>query len=161
VILARVLALTLELSRVPDQGAVDAIAEASRAAGVPRALALAVCTVESGLGTRGAILCGLCHRYRAVIVVDVRERDPQHSLAGAVVAVGVGRGGEERVALTLHPRHREERAQVCDQRGRVEVSGRRAPTRGAIEPRDGECPRRIGQRGLDCSLGGLATHCGG
>ena len=39
-----------------------------------------------------------------------------------VGAVGVGRGGEERVALTLHPRRREERAQVCDQRGRVEVS---------------------------------------
>lgn len=46
------------LSRAPDQAAVDAIESAARAAHVPVSLALAVCALESGIGTRGAILCG-------------------------------------------------------------------------------------------------------
>lgn len=83
-ILARVLALALELSRVPDQSAVDAIVEASRAAGVPRALALAVCTVESGLGTRGAILCG-CY-VRRTGVVDTSTAAQARCVAGTLRA---------------------------------------------------------------------------
>lgn len=57
---AAILAAALGLSRAPDQAAVDAIESAARAARVPvsLALALAVCALESGIGTRGAILCG-------------------------------------------------------------------------------------------------------
>lgn len=55
---AAVLAAAIGLSRAPDQAAVDAIESAARAAHVPVSLALAVCALESGIGTRGAILCG-------------------------------------------------------------------------------------------------------
>lgn len=55
---AAVLSAVLSLSRAPDQSAVDAIERHARAARVPVSLALAVCTLESGVGTRGAILCG-------------------------------------------------------------------------------------------------------
>jgi hypothetical protein len=64
VIDVRTLRLLLGLSRLPDQGAVDAIERAAVEARVPVALALAVCTLESGLGTRGSILCG-CYVRRA------------------------------------------------------------------------------------------------
>ena len=57
-ILAAVLRLALGLSRAPDQAAVDALERHALAARVPVSLAVAVCTLESGLGTRGAILCG-------------------------------------------------------------------------------------------------------
>lgn len=62
---ARVLRLLLGLARAPDQVAVDAIERAAVEARVPVSLALAVCTLESGLGTRGAILCG-CYVRRVV-----------------------------------------------------------------------------------------------
>lgn len=55
---AAVLAAAVALSRAPDQASVDAIERAARGSRVPVSLALAVCTLESGLGTRGAILCG-------------------------------------------------------------------------------------------------------
>lgn len=55
---AAILSAALGLSRAPDQAAVDAIESAARAAHVPVSLALAVCALESGIGTRGAILCG-------------------------------------------------------------------------------------------------------
>jgi hypothetical protein len=58
VIRAAVLAAALGLSRVPSQDAVDAVEREALRARVPVSLALAVCTLESGLGTRGAILCG-------------------------------------------------------------------------------------------------------
>jgi len=63
--LADALRVALELSRAPSQATVDEIERAARAARVPVAMALAVCQVESGLGTRGAILCG-CGRDRGV-----------------------------------------------------------------------------------------------
>ena len=63
-IAAHALRLLLGLSRDPDQGAVDAIEREALAARVPVSLALAVCALESGLGTRGAILCG-CYVRRA------------------------------------------------------------------------------------------------
>ena len=55
---AAVLAAAVALSRAPDQASVDAIERAARGSRVPVSLALAVCTLESGVGTRGAILCG-------------------------------------------------------------------------------------------------------
>jgi hypothetical protein len=55
---ATLLRVVLGLSRAPAQATVDEIERAARAARVPVAMALAVCQVESGLGTRGAILCG-------------------------------------------------------------------------------------------------------
>jgi hypothetical protein len=64
VIDARTLALLLGLSRTPDQAAVDAVERAALDARVPVSLALAVCALESGLGTRGRILCG-CYVRRA------------------------------------------------------------------------------------------------
>lgn len=48
----------LGLSRAPAQATVDELVAAAREAHVPAALVLAVCQVESGIGTRGAILCG-------------------------------------------------------------------------------------------------------
>ena len=63
--LADALRVALELSRAPSQATVDEIERAARAARVPVAVALAVCQVESGIGTRGAILCG-CGRDRGV-----------------------------------------------------------------------------------------------
>lgn len=57
-ILAAVLRALLGLSRAPDQAAVDALERHALAARVPVSLVVAVCTLESGLGTRGAILCG-------------------------------------------------------------------------------------------------------
>jgi len=55
---ATLLRVVLGLSRAPAQATVDELVDAARAAHVPAALVLAVCQVESGLGTRGAILCG-------------------------------------------------------------------------------------------------------
>lgn len=83
-ILARILSAALSLSRVPDQGAVDAIESAARAARVPVALALAVCTVESGLGTRGAILCGC--RVRRAGVLDTSTEAQARCAAGTLRA---------------------------------------------------------------------------
>lgn len=65
--LAHALALALGLSRDPAPVDVDAIVAAARAARVPPALALGVCAVESGIGTRGTILCG-CHVRRAGVL---------------------------------------------------------------------------------------------
>ena len=83
-ILSRILAAALSLSHVPDQAAVDAIETAARAAHVPVALALAVCTVESGLGTRGAILCG-CYVRRAG-AVDTSTAAQARCVAGTLRA---------------------------------------------------------------------------
>lgn len=83
-ILARILAAALSLSHVPDQSAVNAIVAAARSARVPVALALAVCTVESGLGTRGAILCG-CYVRRAG-VVDTSTAAQARCVAGTLAA---------------------------------------------------------------------------
>lgn len=55
----------LGLSRAPAQATVDELVAAAREAHVPVALVLAVCQVESGIGTRGAILCG-CGADRSV-----------------------------------------------------------------------------------------------
>ena len=60
---AAALRVALGLSHLPDQTAVDAIEREARAQGVPVSVAIAVCTVESRLGTRGRILCG-CYVYR-------------------------------------------------------------------------------------------------
>jgi hypothetical protein len=84
VILAAVLRLALGLSRLPDQGAVDAIERHAVAARVPVSLALAVCTLESGLGTRGAILCG-CYVRRAG-VLDVSVEGQARCVAGTLRA---------------------------------------------------------------------------
>ena len=62
---APVLRALLGLSRAPAQATVDELVDAARDAHVPAALVLAVCQVESGLGTRGAILCG-CGADRSV-----------------------------------------------------------------------------------------------
>lgn len=62
-VLAAILRVAMRMSRVPDQDALDAIEREARAQSVPVSLALAVCTVESGLGTRGRILCG-CYVHR-------------------------------------------------------------------------------------------------
>lgn len=62
-VLAAVVRVAMGMSRVPAQDALDAIEREARAQGVPVSLALAVCTVESGLGTRGRILCG-CYVHR-------------------------------------------------------------------------------------------------
>ena len=83
-ILSRILAAALSLSHVPDQAAVDAIETAARAAHVPVALALAVCTVESGIGTRGDILCG-CYVRRAG-VVDTSTAAQARCVAGTLRA---------------------------------------------------------------------------
>lgn len=81
---ARVLRLLLGLARLPDQGAVDAIEREALAARVPVSLALAVCTLESGLGTRGAILCG-CYVRRAG-VLDVSVEGQARCVAGTLRA---------------------------------------------------------------------------
>lgn len=73
-ILATILRTALGLSRAPDQAAVDAIERAALAAHVPPSLALAVCTVESGLGTRGAILCGCYVRRNGVLDTSVEAQ---------------------------------------------------------------------------------------
>lgn len=83
-ILSRILAAALSLSRAPEQAAVDAIETAARAAHVPVALALAVCTVESGLGTRGAILCGCYVRHAGV--VDTSTAAQARCVAGTLAA---------------------------------------------------------------------------
>ncbi len=62
---ATLLRAMLGLSQAPAQATVDELVDAARDAHVPVALVLAVCQVESGLGTRGAILCG-CGRDRGV-----------------------------------------------------------------------------------------------
>jgi hypothetical protein len=62
---APLLRALLGLSRAPAQATVDELVDAARDAHVPAALVLAVCQVESGLGTRGAILCG-CGADRSV-----------------------------------------------------------------------------------------------
>ena len=71
---ARTLRLLLGLARAPDQVAVDAIERAAVEARVPVSLALAVCTLESGLGTRGAILCGCYVRREGVLDVSVEAQ---------------------------------------------------------------------------------------
>lgn len=81
--LARLLSAALSLSHVPAQSAVDAIETAARAAHVPVALALAVCTVESGLGTRGAILCG-CYSRRHDGTVDTSTEAQARCVAGTL-----------------------------------------------------------------------------
>ncbi len=81
-ILAAVLRLLLGLSRPPDQTAVDAIEREALAARVPVSLALAVCTLESGLGTRGAILCG-CYVRRAG-VLDTSVEGQARCVAGTL-----------------------------------------------------------------------------
>ena len=81
-ILSRILAAALSLSHAPEQAAVDAIVAAARGARVPVALALAVCTVESGLGTRGAILCG-CYVRRAG-AVDTSTAAQARCVAGTL-----------------------------------------------------------------------------
>lgn len=83
-ILSRILAAALSLSHVPDQAAVDAIETAARAAHVPVALALAVCTVESGIGTRGDILCGCYVRHAGV--VDTSTAAQARCVAGTLAA---------------------------------------------------------------------------
>lgn len=55
---APLLRALLGLSRAPAQATVDELVAAARDAHVQVALVLAVCQLESGLGTRGAILCG-------------------------------------------------------------------------------------------------------
>lgn len=82
----RALRLLLGLARAPDQVAVDAIERAAVEARVPVALALAVCTLESGLGTRGAILCG-CYVRRAG-VLDTSVEAQARCVAGTL-RVGV------------------------------------------------------------------------
>lgn len=85
-ILAAVLAAALGLSRVPDQAAVSAIESAARAARVPVSLALAVCALESGIGTRGSILCG-CYVSRVVDgrrVLDVSTEAQARCVAGTL-----------------------------------------------------------------------------
>jgi hypothetical protein len=62
---AAALRAALGLSQAPEQATVDELVEAARASHVPVALVVAVCQVESGLGTRGAILCG-CGGARGV-----------------------------------------------------------------------------------------------
>lgn len=62
---AGVLRVALALSRAPAQATIDELVAAARVAHVPVPLVVAVCAVESGLGTRGAILCG-CGADRAV-----------------------------------------------------------------------------------------------
>jgi hypothetical protein len=86
VIDVRALRLLLGLARAPDQVAVDAIERAAVEARVPVALALAVCTLESGLGTRGAILCG-CYVRRAG-VLDTSVEAQARCVAGTL-RVGV------------------------------------------------------------------------
>lgn len=81
---ARTLRLLLGLSRLPDQGAVDAIERAAVEARVPVSLALAVCTLESGLGTRGSILCG-CYVRRAG-VLDTSVEAQARCVAGTLRA---------------------------------------------------------------------------
>lgn len=80
----RVLRLLLGLSRLPNQGAVDAIERAAVEARVPVSLALAVCTLESGLGTRGSILCG-CYVRRAG-VLDTSVEAQARCVAGTLRA---------------------------------------------------------------------------
>ena len=62
---AVLLRVVLGLSRAPAQATIDELVAAARGAHVPVPLVLGVCQVESGLGTRGAILCG-CGADRAV-----------------------------------------------------------------------------------------------
>lgn len=99
-ILARILAAALSLSRAPDQAAVDAIVAAARGARVPVALALAVCTVESGLGTRGDILCGCYVRHAGV--VDTSTTAQARCVAGTLAA-GHRACGSWVGALRRHP----------------------------------------------------------
>ena len=73
-ILAAVVRVAVGLSHAPDQTAIDAIEREARAQGVPVSLALAVCTIESGLGTRGRILCGCYVRRRDADGRLVRDR---------------------------------------------------------------------------------------
>lgn len=62
---ALLLRIALGLSRAPAQSTIDELVAAALAAHVSVPLVLGVCQVESGLGTRGAILCG-CGADRAV-----------------------------------------------------------------------------------------------
>lgn len=79
---AVIIAAALGLSRAPDQAAVDAIETAARAARVPVSLALAVCALESGIGTRGDILCG-CYVRRAG-VLDTSTEAQARCVAGTL-----------------------------------------------------------------------------
>jgi hypothetical protein len=63
---------------------VDAVERHAVAARVPVSLALAVCTLESGLGTRGTILCG-CYVRRAG-ALDVSVEGQARCVAGTLRA---------------------------------------------------------------------------
>jgi hypothetical protein len=90
-ILRAIVAAALELSHHPAQEHVDVIEREARRHRVPVSLALAVCGLESGVNTRGGILCG-CHVRGPDGRID-RSPAAQARCAASTLARGIRRCG--------------------------------------------------------------------